>query len=102
MTEHRADKSPATPITAYSYIVSGRVQGVGFRYFVFRHATRLELKGWVKNLWNGDVEVHAEGPLEALMELERQLNRGPSFAYVSDCRGTEVPVGGFAMFKIER
>lgn len=102
MTHDDAGKTSATPITALSYIVSGRVQGVGFRYFVYRHATRLELKGWVKNLWNGDVEVHAEGPVEALAELEQYLNRGPSFAYVTNCRRAEVPVSGFNRFKIER
>ena len=73
-------------IAARRYVVRGRVQGVGFRYFVQREAVRLELTGWVRNLDDGRVEVHAQGPAAALDELAAALHRGPRF---SDVRGVE-------------
>ena len=63
-------------------VVQGRVQGVGFRYFVIEEANRLHLAGVVRNLRNGDVEVIAEGeegPLEALLVA---LKNGPRMAHV--------------------
>ena len=62
--------------------VTGQVQGVGFRYSTVRQARRLELKGYVRNLWDGSVEVVAEGPSERLQQLERWLHRGPPGAIV--------------------
>ena len=65
-------------------VVSGRVQGVGFRHFV-REAARAEgLQGWVQNLDDGRVEVHAEGDLEAMDRFERHLRQGPVGARVLD------------------
>jgi acylphosphatase len=58
-------------------IVHGRVQGVGFRYFVLSHARSLRLVGTVRNLADGSVEVYAEGERAALAHLERDLRRGP-------------------------
>jgi len=63
--------------------VRGTVQGVGFRWFVQRHATLLALTGGVRNLRDGSVEVVAEGPPEALAALLRDLQAGPSGARVS-------------------
>jgi acylphosphatase len=63
-------------------IVSGSVQGVGFRYFVQDTAVALHLKGWVRNLWRGDVEVMAEGERPALEQLLAALRRGPRSAQV--------------------
>jgi acylphosphatase len=65
------------------YRVTGRVQGVGYRRFVQRHATRLGLTGYAANLEDGDVEVVAEGPVEALDEFEVILRRGPTLARVA-------------------
>lgn len=65
-------------------IVKGRVQGVGYRYFVYDIAQQLGLKGFVRNLRSGDVEVQAEGPEEALQKLIKALWRGPAFAQVID------------------
>ncbi|MCS7207890.1 MAG: acylphosphatase [Dehalococcoidia bacterium] len=63
--------------------VYGRVQGVGFRAFVEARARTLGLKGWVRNLPNGQaVEVWAEGPAEALALLREALHRGPPLAQV--------------------
>ncbi|MBK6421813.1 MAG: acylphosphatase [Gemmatimonadetes bacterium] len=63
--------------------VAGRVQGVGFRYFVQRAATRLDLTGWVRNLPDGRVEVLGQGSAEALDELARALASGPPHAAVA-------------------
>lgn len=64
------------------FVVCGRVQGVGFRWFVWREGQRLGLVGVARNLADGTVEVLAEGDDEALGELERALHRGPSAARV--------------------
>lgn len=64
------------------WVISGLVQGVGFRWYVKRRADRLGLKGWVKNLPTGQVEVVAEGPEEALRQLEEFLHKGPPAARV--------------------
>ncbi len=70
----------------------GRVQGVGFRWFVMREAERLKLGGYVTNLPDGSVEVVSQGPEEALERLEGQLRRGPSLARVDDVARLQVPV----------
>jgi acylphosphatase len=62
--------------------ILGRVQGVGFRYFVAREAFRLGLVGWTRNLPDGAVEVEARGRHEALQELERSLKAGPALSRV--------------------
>jgi len=64
------------------YRVRGRVQGVGFRYFVEQSATQLGLTGWVRNLDDGDVEVYAAGTGEQLSELAGLLRKGPRWAEV--------------------
>lgn len=61
---------------------TGTVQGVGYRYFVVRHARRLGLTGFVRNLPDGSVEVVAEGGVDALKELVPLLESGPSGAAV--------------------
>ena len=62
--------------------ISGRVQGVGFRWFVREEARRLGLGGWVTNLPNGDVEVAAGGEASSLERLRRALEVGPTGADV--------------------
>jgi acylphosphatase len=59
-------------------IVEGHVQGVGFRAFVLEHALELGLTGWVRNRWDGTVEVMAEGSKMELEKLLAALRRGPS------------------------
>lgn len=66
--------------------VSGMVQGVGFRYFIARAAYELDLKGYVKNLFNGDVEIYAEGRKEYLEDLAKKAKLGPSHSRVDDIR----------------
>ncbi|MBN2502025.1 MAG: acylphosphatase [Anaerolineales bacterium] len=93
MTETQAARLQAT--------VSGRVQGVGFRYFVLDAANSLDLTGWVRNRRNGDVEVLAEGERPDLEALLRRLNRGPSSSYVQDVKHRwEAANGEFERFRI--
>ena len=69
---------------ARRFVVSGRVQGVGFRYFALDAARRDGLQGYVTNRDDGSVEAVAEGEAEALERFERALRRGPSAARVDD------------------
>lgn len=64
--------------------ISGRVQGVGFRWFVREEARRLGLSGWVTNLPGGDVEVRAGGEGSSLQRLRRALEVGPTGAEVQE------------------
>jgi len=77
--------------------VFGMVQGVGFRWFVARHARSLGLTGYARNLPNGSVEVMVDGPEDAMPALERLLRTGPANAEVDRVeRSTEpaaVPIG---------
>lgn len=59
------------------FLVQGRVQGVGFRWFVHREASELDLRGWVRNTEDGDVEIVAAGEADDLDELRASLKRGP-------------------------
>jgi acylphosphatase len=67
-------------------IVEGRVQGVGFRAFVIDRATPLGLTGWVRNRWDGTVELLAEGERGALERLLSAVRRGPPSAYVTNVK----------------
>lgn len=71
------------------YEVFGRVQGVGFRWSTTQNARRLGLSGTVRNRDDGAVEVHVEGPAEAVRELVEWLQQGPRAARVDDVR--EIP-----------
>lgn len=82
-------------------VVHGNVQGVGFRWFVRRHAAALGLRGWVANEPSGSVRVLAEGPPPALRELSALLHDGPSGAQVSSVDERRAPAsGGFERFDI--
>jgi acylphosphatase len=65
------------PMMVLHFLVQGRVQGVGFRWFVHREASDLDLRGWVRNTEEGEVEVVASGTVEDLAELRESLRRGP-------------------------
>jgi acylphosphatase len=79
------------------FLVSGLVQGVGFRWFVARHARSLGLTGFARNLPDGRVEVVVNGPDEAVPALERLLREGPANAQVERVErasgATPAPVG---------
>jgi len=82
---------------ARRYLISGRVQGVGYRMFAQRAASEAGIRGWVRNLSDGRVEAHAIGPAAALEDFEAQLRRGPALGEV---RGVEA-IDGVADAKIE-
>jgi acylphosphatase len=64
--------------------VSGIVQGVGFRFFVYQYGVNLDLRGWVRNRYNGEVEVTAEGSKEILDKFLELIKEGPQSAQVED------------------
>jgi acylphosphatase len=81
--------------------VRGRVQGVGFRYWVLRRATNLGLTGWVANEADGSVRCVAEGPPADLDALEEILRRGPTGAIVDRLDVVRMPAtGGFGGFEV--
>jgi acylphosphatase len=73
------------------FLVSGMVQGVGFRWFVARHARSLGLAGYARNLPDGRVEVVVCGPEEAVPALERLLRSGPAHAQVERVERSSEP-----------
>ncbi|HUR35786.1 MAG TPA: acylphosphatase [Vicinamibacterales bacterium] len=76
------------------YLVSGRVQGVGYRFFVNRAAAVEGIHGWVRNLADGRVEIRAEGESEALERFERRVRQGPPSSDVADVDTTDVGATG--------
>ena len=87
---------------ARRFVVRGRVQGVGFRWFVEREAHVLGVSGWVRNNADGSVEVLAQGTRDQLLGLRSRLRQGPRAARVDDVEESEVgPVAGLTSFRIE-
>lgn len=83
------------------YLIRGRVQGVGFRYFTQAAASREGLSGWVRNTPDGGVETAVEGESDALERFERQIRRGPPGARVDRVDvSDEHAAGGEAGFTI--
>ncbi len=87
---------------ARRYVVAGRVQGVGFRFFVQKHAERLGLKGYTRNLDDGSVEVYAIGPADLLSELNGLLWKGPTYSDVRSVEEKEAALEKRSGFSIER
>jgi acylphosphatase len=87
-------------MAAYRYRVQGRVQGVGYRYFVQYQADSLKVTGFVRNLPDGSVEVVAEGVESALATLEARLREGPSFARVASVERAAITARGDQGFHI--
>ncbi|HEC61922.1 MAG TPA: acylphosphatase [bacterium] len=82
-------------------VVEGRVQGVFFRVFVQETANTLGLTGWVRNRWNGTVEVLAEGDRQVLEKLLAALQRGPQAAYVTGVTPEwQTATGEFSRFMV--
>jgi acylphosphatase len=75
-------------------IVEGTVQGVGFRQFVFMSANELDLNGWVRNTYEGHVEVIVEGQAHILDLMLSALHKGPRHAYVTNVRFDYQPATG--------
>jgi acylphosphatase len=70
--------------------ITGLVQGVGYRYFAYTTARRLNLTGWVRNLADGSVEIEAQGEHDAVTRFLSQLRRGPRWAQVSNLDTTPI------------
>ncbi len=81
-------------MTATRFLISGQVQGVGFRMFVARQAERLAVTGYARNLDDGRVEVVADGSDEAITTLEGRLRDGPPGARVEKMERTSPPPAG--------
>lgn len=90
-------------IVARKFVISGLVQGVGFRYFAQRSAARHQVRGYVKNREDGRVEALAEGPPKAVEEFKHDLAAGPSYSKVEHLEETVLePSGRYPTFRIER
>jgi len=87
---------------AKKYTISGRVQGVGYRFFAERVANQLGIHGYVKNLWDDNVEVYAIGDEASLEEFKRHLAEGPRGARVTGVEESDAPVNSrYKRFEIE-
>ncbi|MFL6215438.1 MAG: acylphosphatase [Blastocatellia bacterium] len=87
---------------ARRFIVKGRVQGVGYRFFAIRAANRLGVVGRVRNLPDGTVEALVEGTADVVAEFRAELWRGPAYAQVSAVDETDIkPSGRYQSFDVE-
>ena len=88
---------------ARHYLISGEVQGVGFRFFAQRVAARHQVVGYVRNLEDGRVEAHAEGSPEGVEGFKHDLAAGPAHARVGQVEEDSVePTGRYSTYRIER
>ena len=82
-------------------VVRGRVQGVGFRYYVQQQAVTLQINGWVRNLWDGSVEWVGEGTHSALLHLLGAVYQGSPSSIVEDVESEWLPATGeFTSFRV--
>jgi len=89
-------------VEARRFVVRGRVQGVGFRWFVEREAHILGIGGWVRNNADGGVEVLAQGTRDQISGLRARLREGPRAARVDAVEESEArPLAGMSSFRIE-
>lgn len=86
--------------TGRLFLISGRVQGVGYRAFAVEAARETGVTGWARNLDDGRVEVHASGTVRQLDEFEELLRRGPRFAEVQGLEKSEAAVHAVQEFVI--
>ena len=88
---------------ARKFLISGFVQGVGFRFFTQRSAARYQVRGYVRNLEDGRVEALAEGDERAVKDFMEDLATGPTYARVDEIEEIVLePGGSFSSFLIER
>ena len=92
---------PSRALSAKRYLVHGRVQGVGYRYFAERAAHELNLAGYAKNLDDGRVEVYVVGTPEQIAEISGRLRQGPRWGDVRGVDEREAPVVRYTGFHIE-
>ena len=92
-----------TAKVAWKFLISGEVQGVGYRFFAQRAAARHQVLGHVRNLRDGSVEVIAEGSASAVEEFKKDLVTGPQWSRVKRVEEISLePTGLYASFRIER
>jgi acylphosphatase len=92
-----------TTKVARKFLISGGVQGVGYRFFAQRAAARHQVVGYVRNLPDGRVEVLVEGLAESVESFKHDLATGPAFATVEHIEEVNVePTGTYTLFRIER
>ena len=87
-------------MSARRFLISGRVQGVGYRYFAEQSAHVTGVTGWAQNLDDGRVEVHANGTPEQLDDFEGRLRKGPRFADVRSVESSDAPMLKLSGFTI--
>ncbi|HEX8144216.1 MAG TPA: acylphosphatase [Pyrinomonadaceae bacterium] len=88
---------------ARKFLISGRVQRVGYRFFAQRAAASHQVTGYVRNLPDGRVETLAEGPLDSVEAFKHELATGPAFAEVENIEEINVePTGAYSHFRIEK
>jgi len=87
--------------TARRWVIRGRVQGVGFRYFAQHAASGLGLIGYARNLDDGSVEVYAAGAPEKISNFAARLRQGPRWADIRGVEEQEAPVQQYGSFEIE-
>lgn len=102
MVLSRKEEDRTRDVIAKRYIVRGRVQGVGFRWFVDNEARKLGLAGWVRNNLDGSVECLAIGTEQQLQALRARLQEGPRASRVDEVKELPAePVPGLDTFRIE-
>lgn len=95
--------TPSNESSRLHAVVDGSVQGVGFRLYVLQHAQALGLTGWVRNTYDGRVEVTAEGSSTSLEKLLEKLRTGPRAAFVTEVQKDWLAATGeFADFSVTR
>jgi acylphosphatase len=96
-----ASTNDQSRVQAHRFLVRGRVQGVGFRWFVEREAHILQIAGWVRNNSDGSVEVLAMGTREQLAGLHSRLREGPRAARVDEVEKSDAePDAGLNSFQV--
>ena len=91
------------PVIARRFLIRGRVQGVGFRYFAQRSAARHQVRGFVRNLEDGRVEAWAQGDAGSVKDFGEDLAAGPQYSVVEDIDEEVVdPDKRYSAFRIER
>ncbi|MGI8494930.1 MAG: acylphosphatase [Pyrinomonadaceae bacterium] len=90
-------------LVARKFIISGMVQGVGYRFFAQRAAARHQVRGYVKNLADGRVEAWAEGEEKVVEDFKQELSAGPQFSNVEHLEEiVGEPTNLYSAFRIER
>lgn len=86
----------------FSILVEGKVQNVGFRYFIFKHAIDMDLKGWVKNQIDGSVLIYVNGDYHAVLRLIEFARKGPQFSKVLNLKVDEIADFEYDKFEIRK